>query len=223
MGFTRYFWIVALVALWFAVPSSDATAAECEAPDSAAGFAVDIQIEVEEPKIYNNLSKAELGTSNSHGRRSQILGTTQSGVRLSLKTQDKYLQNRDGYCFWVEQAVVKLSYHQLDVHIASDYQPLSCQYEAVLDHEREHVAVAQGIMQPYKQQISAALTTLSIPTRDIPSHADSPEEVRATIKQVFEDALYPVIERMNQVMAERQAEVDTIENYRRTWRRCRSW
>jgi hypothetical protein len=28
---------------------------------------------------------------------------------------------------------------------------------------------------------------------------------------------------MIQVLAENQAEVETIENYRRTWQRCRRW
>lgn len=51
------------------------------APD-AGDFEVNVNIDVGEPNVSNRLSKAQLGSSNTHGRRRQILGTTQSGLEL---------------------------------------------------------------------------------------------------------------------------------------------
>jgi phosphoenolpyruvate carboxylase len=123
----------------------------------------------------------------------------------------------------VAGANVELSYHQLDVNIAAEYEPGSCQYEAILEHELEHVAVAQQIMSPYAQQIEQALTTLSIPTPDLPSIADSPDQARAEVQEVFRRVLLPVRDQMNQLVRARQADVDTPENYRWTFKKCRRW
>ena len=130
---------------------------------------------------------------------------------------------QDRHCFWVASATVELSYHQLDVNIAAEYGQYSCQYQAILAHENEHVRVAQEILSPYAQQIRAALTTLSIPTRDLPAVAESPEQARAHVQAVFQQVLLPVRDKMNQLVRARQAKVDTLENYRRTWQRCRKW
>lgn len=223
MGIRRHFLAVVFAAACFAVSTQGATAAECEAPDDTGSFEVNVHIDAGEPRISNNLSKAQLSGRNSHGRRRQILGTMQGDVDLRWFIKYGIREYRDGICFWVASADVELAYRQLDVNIASEYEPGSCQYEAILDHENEHVQVARSIMSPYAQQIRASLTTLSIPTPHLPSVADSPQQARAQVNEVFRRQLMPVRERMFRLLRAKQAEVDTGENYRRTFRQCRRW
>lgn len=223
MGFCRHLLAVCFAAVCIAAFAPGAAAAECQSPDDAGSFEVRVHIDAGETQISNRLSKAQLSGANSHGRRRQILGVMQGDVDLRWFINYKVEEYRDGICFWVASADVKLAYRQLDVFIASDYEPGSCQYEAILDHENEHVQVARSIMSPYAQQIQASLTTLSIPTPDLPSVADSPEEARAQVNEVFRQQLMPVRERMFRVLRARQAEVDTMENYRRTFKQCRRW
>ena len=212
-----------LAAVWLVGTPSAAAAAGCIAPDNAQDFEVNVDVDSGEPNIHNNLSKAQLGTTNSHGRRAQILGTANTGLELRWRIKYQVREWRNVYCFWVASANVKINYHQLDVNIAAEYEPGSCQYEAVLDHEQEHVDVAQNIMSPYAQQIQQALTTLAIPTAHLPSVANSPEIAREEVEEVFRQTLLPVRDQMGKLLRERQAEVDSIENYRRTWRQCRKW
>jgi hypothetical protein len=223
MRFRCYLLAFFIAAAWFVAAPGGAQAAGCKAPRDAADFVVNVSIDVGQPNVYNQLSKAQLGTSNAHGRRRQVLGTTQSGVELRWAIKYQLREWRNVYCFWVASADVQISYQQLDVNIAAEYEPGSCQYEAVLDHEFEHVDVAQKIMSPYAQQIKQALTTLAIPTANLPSVANSPAIAREEVEEVFRHTLHPVRDKMIQVLAENQAEVDTIENYRRTWQRCRRW
>ena len=215
--------VFCLAAAGFAATSGDAAAAGCRAPRNAGDFEVNVNIDVGEPNVSNQLSKAQLGSSNTHGRRRQILGTTQSGLELRWSISYQIRNWKNVYCFWVASADVDISYHQLDVNIASEYEPGSCQYQAVRDHEYEHVEVAQEILRPYAQQISAALTSLAIPTAHLPSVANSPEDARAEIETAFRQTLIPVRDKINRALAVNQAVVDTKENYRRTWRRCRKW
>ncbi len=223
MRIQRYLSACSVAVACIAATSNSAAAAQCEAPDDADGLEVHVDIDAGEPNVYNHLSKAQLGSSSIHGRRRQILGTTQSGVDLRWFIDYRVEEYSDGYCFWVSSIDVEISYQQLDVNIASEFDPTSCQYKAVLDHEYEHVAVAQAIMQPYAQQIYQSLTTLSIPTAHLPAVADSPEQARVEVAAVLRQTLTPVRDEMALLLRERQAEVDTIQNYRRTWKRCRRW
>lgn len=215
--------IFILTAAGFAAASDDAAAAGCRAPPDAGEFEVNVNIDVGEPSVSNNLSKAQLGRSNMHGRKGQILGTTKSGLEQRLTISYQMRDWKNVYCFWVASAVVDISYHQLDVIIASEYEPGSCEYEAVLDHEYEHVEVAQEILRPYAQQISVALASLAIPTSHQPSVVTSPEDARAEVEAVFRSTLHPVRDKINRALEVNQAVVDSKENYRRTWRRCRKW
>ncbi|NKB49167.1 MAG: hypothetical protein GKS02_07370 [Alphaproteobacteria bacterium] len=223
MQIYRHLLTVLLAAIFLTAAPHQAAAAECEAPDDARRYEINVKVDVGTPKIYNNRSKAQLGTSISHGRRGQILGTMLGNVDLRWFINYKVEEIANGTCFWVANANVELSYHQLDINIASEYEPGSCQYEAILDHEKEHVVVAQRILSPYAQQIQQVLTTLSIPTADLPSVADSPEEAQAQVQEVFRRVLLPVRDQMNQRVRAQQAEVDTRENYARTFRQCRRW
>lgn len=207
----------------FVASSNDAAAAGCRAPRTAGDFEVSVNIDVGEPSVSNHLSKAQLGRSNMHGRKGQILGTTQSGLELRWTISSQVRKWKNVYCFWVTSADVEISYHQLDVNIASEYEPGSCEYEAVLDHEYEHVEVAQEILRPYARQISVALTSLAIPTAHLPSVANSPEDAREEVEEVFRRTLHPVRDKINRALEVNQAVVDTKENYRRTWRRCQNW
>jgi len=223
MRFRHALLVFFIAAAGFAATSNGAAAAGCKAPRDAGDFEVNVNIDVAEPNVSNQLSKAQLGSTNSHGRRRQILGTTQSGLELRWSISYRVRDWKNVYCFWVARADVEIAYHQLDVNIASEYEPGSCQYEAVLDHEYEHVEVAQKIMQPYAQQISAALTSLAIPTSHLPSVANSPEDAREEVEAVFRRTLNPVRDKINRALTVNQAVVDTRENYARTWRRCRKW
>jgi hypothetical protein len=214
---------ITVAALVFLASAPEAGAAECQPNEDTGSYEIHVDVDIGVPNIYNNRSKAQLGSSNSHGRRRQVLGTMQGEVDLRWFINYKVEDFKGRKCFWVASANVSLSYHQLDVNIAREYEAGSCQYEAILDHEQEHVQVAQKVLSPYEQQIRAALTTLSIPTRDLPSVADSPEQARAEVQAVFRRVLAPVHTQMNRLVRSRQADVDTLENYSRTWRQCRRW
>jgi hypothetical protein len=223
MRLRNHFLALLCAVAWFGVSTDGASAAGCRAPRDAGDFAVIVKVDVGEPNVYNSMSKAQLGTSNTHGRERQILGTTNSGLKLRWSISYQIRDWKNVYCFWVASAEVEISYHQLDVNIASEYEPGSCQYGAVLDHEYEHVQVAQSVMQPYTRQIQQALTSLAIPTSHLPSVANSPEDAREEVEEVFRRTLGPVREKIDRLLQVNQAVVDTKENYRKTFRRCEKW
>ena len=220
----RYHLVAIVIAATGFVASVDgASAAGCRAPRDASDFEVRVDIDTGAPNVYNNMSKAELGTANIYGGLHQILGTTQSGLELRWSISYQVANWKNVYCVWAASTDVKLSYQQLDVNIASEYAPGSCQYEAVLDHENEHVEVAQRVMQPYAQQIQRALTSVEIPTSRSPTAVNTPEDARAEVEATFKRTLLPVRDQLIRTLKEQQAHVDTPDSYRRTAQRCSNW
>jgi len=207
----------------FAATADDASAAGCRAPRNSSDFEVRVDIDTGRPIVYNQLSKSELGTSNLHGRNHQILGNTQSGLELRWSINYQVSNWRNVYCVWAASADVKLSYQQLDINIAREYLPGSCEYEAVLDHENEHVEVAQRVMRPYARQIQQALTSLDIPTARAAAVVNSPEDARTEIEAAFQRTLQPVRDQLVRALKQQQSYVDSPENYRRTAQRCQNW
>lgn len=207
----------------FAASADGASAAGCRAPSDAGEFVVNVDVDIGEPSVANDRSKAQLGSSDFHGRSGQVLGTTSSGLELRWSYHYQVKKWRNVYCFWVTSTDVALSYRQLDVVIASEYAPGSCQYEAVLDHENEHVEVAQRVIQPYERHIRQALTSVEIPTSRVAALANTPELAREAAEKAFRRTLLPVRDQLIRVLNEQQAHVDTLDNYRRTWQRCSKW
>lgn len=212
-----------IAAVWFGASTDGAAAAGCRAPKNTSDFAVNIDVDIGEPSISNSMSKAQLGTSSFHGREGQILGNTRSGLELRWSFNYQVTRWQHVYCVWAADTDISLSYQQLDVNIASEYSPGSCQYEAVLDHENEHVEVAQRVMQPYARQIRQALTSVNIPTPRVAIVANTPELAQAAIEDAFRRTLIPVRDQLIRTLNEQQAHVDTLDNYRRTWQRCSKW
>ena len=119
----RYLFVVFFFATgWFIASIEDSAAAGCRAPRDATDFQVHVDVQVAEPQVFNHMSKAELGTTNSHGGERQILGTTQSGFSLSWSINYQVANWKNVYCFWTSSAEVELAYQTLDVNIAAEYE-----------------------------------------------------------------------------------------------------
>jgi hypothetical protein len=106
---------------WFFLASTPkAAAAECQPNEDTSSYEIHVDVDIGVPNIYNNRSKAQLGSRNSHGRRRQVLGTMQGEVDLRWFIDYKIEDFKGRKCFWVASANVSLSYHQLDVNVARE-------------------------------------------------------------------------------------------------------
>ncbi len=123
---------------------------------------------VGEPIVDNTRSKAALGTVARHGRSYRLLGRTDAGLIMKWDVRYGVVPHGSGYCVWVANIDLLLAHQVLDVYVASEYAPGSCQYQAILAHEYEHVDVAKRVMRGYEQRIRSALTSLSIPRPGLP-------------------------------------------------------
>ncbi len=212
---------LALALMWLSC-AGPALAAVC--PSESGSYRVDVLIEMPPVTIHHNHSRAQLGLLAFHGPTNRILGITASKLRAGTSTRygNRPLEG-EGVCFWVDHIEVMLRYEALDIYIASDYTRASCQYQAILTHEKRHTGVARSYLDDYVQTIRSALASLAIPKprdpRLVESVTSAQEKTQATIGKL----LKPVIAKLRKTMEKAQNRIDSVAEYRRVETQCPKW
>ena len=211
-----------LTAVLASIAWGPADAAVC--PPAVGSYRVDVQVDLPPVRVHRDRSRAELGLLAFHGPTDRVLGVTASSLRAGTSTRYGHRPlEGEGVCVWVDQIEVRLRYEALDIYVASEYPPGSCQYEAILSHEEKHAHVAQTYLDDYVQTIRSVLTSLSIPKprdpRLVASAAEAEQEIQATIAKLLE----PVIARLRADMQAAQSKIDSPTEYRRVEKQCPKW
>lgn len=211
--------ILSLTALAWTGPAAGAVCLP-----AAGDYRVDVRIEMPPVSVHHDLSRAQLGLLAFHGPSNRVLGVTASNLRAGTSTRYGHRPlEGEGTCFWVDRIEVTLRYQALDIYIASDYAPGSCQYQAILSHENKHAAVAQSQLDDYVQVIRSVLTSLAIPKplepRLVGSVSAAQEQTQATIQTL----LQPVLSQLRKSMEKAQKQIDTAAEYRRVETQCPKW
>jgi hypothetical protein len=174
--------------------------------------------------VRHDLSRAQLGLLAFHGPTDRVLGVTASNLRATSATHYNHRPlEGEGTCFWVDHIDIELHYEALDIYIASNYDPGSCQYQAILIHENKHAAVARAYLDDYVEVIRSVLTSLAIPKARSPrlvgSVTAAQEQTQATVQSLLE----PVIARLRKTMEAAQSRIDSAAEYRRVEKQCARW
>ena len=203
-------------------PVGPAAAAVCY-PESGA-YRVDVVIDLPPVAVHHHRSRAELGQLAFHGPTNRVLGVTASALRAGTAT---YFGNRplegEGVCLWVEWIEVTLQYEALDIYIASEYSRGSCQYNAILSHEKRHAEVARHYLDDYVQTIRGALASLAIPKPRSPLLVDNVTGAQQKTQATIEKLLQPILARLRRDMEAAQDKIDSAAEYRRVETQCARW
>ncbi len=125
------------------------------------------------------------------------------------------------FCSHLAAVEAAVKYNSIDVYIARDYKRGSCQYYAILDHERRHVGVFNDTLLEFAPRMEwqlreAANTMEAIHNRDR-------HKAVARFQERLERAMQPLFTEFNRVLASRNSALDTEENYREEMKNCLSW
>lgn len=150
------------------------------------------------------------------------IGLTMAELGLGLAVSVRAEGTADGrYCAEVASVEATLGYDVIDVYIASEYPRGSCQYNAILDHERLHVMVFQDTLDQYFSQVEetlrrAANSAKPVLTRD-------PDRASRKLQAILERAAKPLFRAINKTLDRGNGALDTRENYEREQTNCISW
>jgi hypothetical protein len=177
-------------------------------------YRINVQTEIPPPKVNRSLGRGELGLMPGH------FGLTATALKIEYAANYAAEPYGDGHCFWVKQVDVLLRYETPDVYVAKEYETGSCNYEVILEHETEHVKVAQDHLKRYASRIGSALTSLLIPKRKSAIVVDSPEEAKRKVNEVLQRVIYPGYLELERGMDEAHEKLDTPDERRKMVLRC---
>ena len=218
----------ALASLGLAVLAADPAAAQrCRAPAKAPQIAVEaapgklhFEHNLDEQALKKLVQKLE---RNMHLTRGQPLGLTAGPVFANYQTRVRtFKRQHGGYCVWPVAVKVKIGFEKLTVYLNRKYAAGSCEYEAVLNHEMEHVAVNRAAVTDYLPQLRRLIAT---------ALRAKPAMQILGVKRQARDAYLLYLKRriepsLRVIEAERRRKndaIDTPENYRAIAEKCDNW
>ena len=139
-------------------------------------------------------------------------GLTVVEHQLSYRTLVRRETTRGRTCVWFDEVRVDLTPASIQIFVPREYPENSCEYLAVLAHEREHERVHREHLAEATLAISGALTA----ARWLPAKGNPLE---AKIRKV----VTPVYEKYKEELTIAQADLDRPDLYQWVSKRCSGW
>lgn len=152
----------------------------------------------------------------------RTVGLTVAALRIGKGTRGQLVPVGPGrWCMQVTHIDLRIGFADQTVYVPRGYASGSCEYEAVLDHERLHVEdnldVLHGFIQAFNDR--AQVTALAMK----PFPVSSPEEAKARSMAMVEAALEPLVGDFRDAQAGHAARRDSQEEYAAITARCTNW
>ncbi|SRR5579871_1935087 len=182
-----------------------------------------------EPVYSHALDTAQieaLSQTDAEAEHYHISGITQAGYSSGSLYEVNWSKKwfGSGYEMWVENLRVEFTYDTLNVYVSSGYPEGSCQYQSLLDHENQHVALHRQVYDRYEKVFQDAVgNAQGIPLVSRPLLADSVVDGKKKISEMISAVLDPPFEQFKETIQAEQSQLDTPENYAALKRECPNW
>jgi hypothetical protein len=210
---------VLLLLLWAARPA----AAACEGVEAPRATATVKVTKPRDPAIVPALEERLQREAAAMGRRappqSVTRGLTLNRVEASAGATLATLQGPAGNCVALREIRAEVADRDVMVLIDGKYRPGSCEYAAILDHEREHVRINADALRRtgelVEQQLGEVLARWG--GRWLP--AGQQDTMQSDINVSLAAALGEA-----RTAADREhGQIDTLESYAAVQARCNAW
>jgi hypothetical protein len=187
----------------------------------------EINIHVPDPKIvyHHDVDLFGLPKLEHYSERppsgSVLLGLTQIADAFTAQSSFTLYPLASGkFCVAVRRIDAVLGNPVMNVYVADEYPPDSCEYNVILAHENTHVRFNLETLRDWLPTVKAALTEAAkhkFPAV-FPHKPDGHE-----MEQYLLSNMQATFTLMGEDMARRNATIDTPENYRRENAKCHNW
>ncbi len=218
--------VIAVTVFWTLALSGNAAAFPCSPPKSAAKTS--LHLEHGEPQYVYGLDTAGIreivGDLRGYvaGPWHLPLGLTVTELGMGFETEFYVRKSQAaGYCVALALAKVTVGYRDLRVYISSDYADGTCEFDAILAHEREHLQINREVLEAYKARFQEVLRRVRRGKRVVFVHRKS--AARSAYILHLRRQFKPLVAEMQAVRARKNGAIDTKENYRRVLAPCDNW
>jgi hypothetical protein len=148
------------------------------------------------------------------------IGLTLGRYGLDITAQVDFRTSGNITCAALRGAHVTVGLKQLDVLVDRRYAAGSCQREAVLAHEEQHVAVFREALQAYLPLLVQSLASAPLPQNFVLADRD---KARSVFLDAISAAAQPIFTAIDARANTANAALDTEASYADVARRCAAW
>ena len=198
--------------------------AECVAtPAPALRYAVNVTLEVPEARLHHDRTRGQIRALAEIQANSIGLTTFDLGMERKIDATFLSTGEEDDDCVWVSEVNLVLRYRFIDVYLAREYAEGSCEYQATLDHENQHVRADRAVLEKFAQEARTALASASLPTYARPRWNTPFRDAMQQAEDELDKILQPIYARMTQARNAAADALDTAQRYEDVQSRCTSW
>jgi hypothetical protein len=215
-------------AIFLAMFFHPAMAVECVKPKDEPPPSISVELIPREPTYSNEKSLPEIQkmgasalTSDSHQGRA-ILGLTVSEINSAQRNEIWGLERGGApLCAWLRKIKVQISFTRLDVFVAKEYKPGSCQHAAILAHENEHVAIEKEMAEQLRRETLAKLK--NVEHKLISTTTRTKEEMKHFLSGILQPMLEANMAAYKERKKKAHAKIDSKESYAKVQASCKNW
>lgn len=196
-------------------------------PPYTKAIVIDFKTQTPAPTYNRNLNVNGIrnlfltrGQSNN-GPHSRALGITAIETMLSLRASSRLVPQQNGYCVYLTSVDADFGWQKQQVFIASELKQGSCGYNAVLDHENQHVAINRETVAQYAPRIRARIEE-SLRAQK-PVFTQNTGSTTDAILEGIKNQAGSVMDQFGSTMSQRHGVIDTASNYSATSALCSDW
>lgn len=154
----------------------------------------------------------------------RLQGLTEVEHRLGLRTTVSLAPSRGRACVWFDAVRIDMTPASVQIFVPKEYPEGSCEYDAVLVHEREHERIHRERLAAAAAEMRSALTAAKwLPGKGNPIEAADKESAEAALNDKISKVVHPAYEKFKADLTAAQAELDTPALYRWVTARCQHW
>jgi len=124
-------------------------------------------------------------------------------------------------CVWLRKLDLRLGYASTTIYLDRRYRRGSCAYEAVLEHENEHVAINHRTFRQFIPRVRRGLER-ALRAKQVIAVRDE-DAAQGVYGAVVDDALAPHLARFEAARERLHAQLDSPASYAQLQDRCRDW
>ncbi len=165
--------------------------------------------------------EAESRGSVGSGRQQ---GLTEVEHQLAFRTRVNMETARGRACVWFDEVKVDLTPASIQIFVPREYADGTCEYDAVLAHEREHERVHRERLTAAAAEIKEALASAKwLPARGNPLETHDRASAEAELNAKIRKVVTPAYDKYKEDLATAQADLDRPELYQWVSKRCAGW
>lgn len=174
--------------------------------------------------LRRDLDLAGLAVESGGVSGARPQGLTSVGHQLRFRSLVNAETARGRTCVWFDQVTVDLTPSSVQIFIPTEYPDGSCEYDAILVHEREHERVHRESLTAAAAEIHAALQAATwLPARGNPLETGDRDAAQAELETKIRRVVEPVYASYKEKLALAQADLDRPDLYQWVSKRCSGW